>query len=190
MNWYAVHAKPRQEALALLSLQREQIETYFPKLRRKRTIRRVRKWVTGPLFPGYFFARFDAMQDGRLVRYANGVINVVSFGGHPAIVEPELIAAIISNCHPSTLHPQPSTLNSQHSTFNSPPSTFLPDVVTIQPSPLRPGDVVEVQTGPFRGFQGVFEREMSGQERVVILLEVLAKSTRVQVSREQLEKVN
>ena len=190
MNWYAVHAKPRQEALALLSLQREQIETYFPKLRRKRTIRRVRKWVTGPLFPGYFFARFDAMQDGRLVRYANGVINIVSFGGHPAIVEPELITAIISNCHPSTLHPQPSTLNSQHSTFNSPPSTFLPDVVTIQPSPLRPGDVVEVQTGPFRGFQGVFEREMSGQERVVILLEVLAKSTRVQVSREQLEKVN
>ena len=181
MNWYAVHAKPRQEAMALLSLQRGQIETYFPKLRRKRTIRRVRKWVTGPLFPGYFFARFDAMQDGRLVRYANGVINVVSFGGHPAIVEPELIAAIISNCQPSTLHPQLST--------STPLSTFLPDTVTIQPSPLRPGDVVEVQTGPFRGFQGVFEREMSGQERVVILLEVLAKSTRVQVSREQLEKV-
>ena len=163
MNWYAVQAKPRQEALALLSLQREQIETYFPKLRRKRTIRRVRKWVTGPLFPGYFFARFDVMQDGRLVRYANGVLNVVSFGGKPAVVEPAIIAAIKE--HAPT------------------------DVVTIQPSPLRPGDVVEVQTGPFRGFQGVFEREMSGQERVVILLEVLAKSTRVQISREQLEKV-
>ena len=163
MNWYAVHAKPRQEAVALLSLQREKVETFFPQLRRKRTIRRVRKWVTGPLFPGYFFARFDASREGRLVRYANGVINVVSFGGNPAVVESAIIAAI-----------------KDHAPTN---------VVTIQPAQLSPGDVVEIQTGPFRGLQGVFEREMSGQERVVILLEVLAKTTRVQVSREQLEKV-
>ena len=181
--WYAVHAKPRQETTALLSLQREKVETFFPRLRRKRTIRRVRKWVTGPLFPGYFFARFDPAQDGRLVRYANGVINVVSFGGHPAVVEPALIAAIRDHCDcVSTRNLQPATLNSQL-------STILPDTVTIQPQALRPGDVVEIQTGPFRGMQGVFEREMSGQERVVILLEVLAKTTRVQVSREQLEKV-
>ena len=149
--------------MAQLSLQRENVETYFPQLRQKRTIRRVRKWVTGPLFPGYFFARFDATRDGRLVRYANGVINVVSFGGKPAVVELAIITAIKE--HAPT------------------------DVVTIQASPLRPGDVVEVQTGPFRGFQGIFEREMSDQERVVILLEVLAKTTRVQISREQLEKV-
>ena len=175
MNWYAVHAKPRHEAVAVLSLQREQVETFFPQLRQKRTIRRVRKWVTGPLFPGYFFARFDATRDGRLVRYANGVINVVSFGGNPAVVDPAIIDGIRSYC-------QLSTPNPQH-------STALADTVTIQPLALRPGDVVEIQTGPFRGLQGVFEREMSGQERVVILLEVLAKTTRVQVSREQLEKV-
>ena len=158
-----MHAKPRQEAVALLSLQREKVETFFPRLRRKRTIRRVRKWVTGPLFPGYFFARFDPTQDGRLVRYANGVINVVSFGGQPAVVDDAIITAIKE--HAPT------------------------DIVTVPPSPLQPGDQVEIQTGPFRGFQGIFEREMSGQERVVILLEVLAKTTRVQVSREQLEKV-
>ena len=170
-----MHAKPRQEGVALLSLQRENVETFFPKLRQKRTIRRVRKWVTGPLFPGYFFARFDADRDSRLVRYANGVINIVSFGGQPAAVDSVIIEGICSHC-------QPSTLNAQL-------STFLPDTVTIQPSGFRPGDQVEIQTGPFRGFQGIFEREMSDQERVVILLEVLAKTTRVQVSREQLEKV-
>jgi len=51
MQWYAIHAKPRQESLAMLNLQREGVEAFFPKLRRRRTIRRVRKWVTGPFFP-------------------------------------------------------------------------------------------------------------------------------------------
>jgi len=163
MNWYAIHAKPRQESVAVLSLQREKVETFFPQLRRKRTIRRVRKWVTGPLFPGYFFARFDAQRDARLVRYATGVIKVVSFGNQPAIVEDAIIAAI------------------QHHAED--------DVVTVSPLQFKPGDVVEIQAGPLRGFQGVFEREMSDQERVVVLLDTLATSTRVQISREKLEKI-
>ena len=163
MNWYAIHTKPRQESLALSSLQRENIVTFFPQLRRKRTIRRVRKWVTSPLFPSYFFAQFDVALNGRLVRYADGVINVVSFGGKPALVDPNIITAL---------------------------KDYAPgDIVIVQPTGLRPGDVVEIQTGPLRGMQGIFEREMSDRDRVVILLEVLMKSTRVQVSREQLEKV-
>jgi len=68
------------------------------------------------------------VQSGRLVRYANGVLNIVSFGGKPALVEPAVIAAI-----------------KEHAPD---------DVVTVQPPPLRPGDVVEIQTGPLRGLQG------------------------------------
>ena len=164
MHWYAIHAKPRQESVALLSLQRERVETFFPQLRQKRTIRRVRKWVTGPLFPGYFFARFDATLDGRLVRYANGVINIVSFGGKPAMVESDIISAIKEHAQD--------------------------DVVTVQLPVLRPGDQVEIQTGPFRGMQGIFEREMSDHERVIVLLQVLAKGARVEVSREHVEQVS
>ena len=162
MNWYAIHAKPRQESVVLLSLQRERIETFFPQLRRKRTIRRVRKWVTGPLFSGYFFARFDANQDRRLVRYANGVINIVSFGAKPAVVDDAIIETI-------RLHAEDN-------------------IVTVQPVQFKPGDIVEIQTGPLRGLQGIFEREMSDRDRVVILLDTLAKGARVEVSRELVEK--
>jgi transcriptional antiterminator RfaH len=162
-NWYALHTKPRQESLAQSSLQREGLETFFPKLRRRRTIRRVRKWVTGALFPSYIFARFDAIQSARLVKYANGVANIVSFGGHPAIVDEEIIAAIRAHAED--------------------------DVVTVQPVQFRPGDVVEIQVGPLRGLQGVFEREMSDRDRVVVLLDTLAQGARVQVSREQLERI-
>lgn len=163
MNWYAIHTKPRQETLARTSLQREGIETFYPKLKRKRTIRRVRKWVVGPLFPSYIFAKFDVVQSGRLVKYANGVIKIVSFGGKPATVEDAIISAI-----------------ADHAEDN---------VITVGPPAFKQGDRVEIQDGPLRGLQGVFEREMSDKDRVVVLLETLAKGARVEVTRDQLEKI-
>ena len=100
---------------------------------------------------------------GRLVKYSNAVINIVSFGGNPAVVDDALITAIQEHAQDA--------------------------VVTIQPSPFKPGDLVEIQTGPLRGLQGIFEKEMSDKERVVILLDALAKGARVQVSCDELEKV-
>lgn len=161
--WYAIHTKPRFESLVQTNLQREGIETFFPKLKTKRAIRRQFKWVTGPLFPCYIFARFEISRSNRLVKYANGVTNIVSFGGKPAAVEEAIILAILAHCEQ--------------------------DVVTIQPPTLRSGDAVEIQEGPFRGLQGIFEHELSGSERVSILLECLGKGARVEVSRGQLEKI-
>lgn len=161
--WFAVHTKPRHEGIAEASLHREHVETFYPKLCRRKTIRRVRKLVISPLFPSYIFARFDASACSRLVKYATGVLNIVSFGGNPAIVDDALIDAIRAHAKD--------------------------DVVTIQPATFKPGDIVEIQVGPLRGMQGIFERDLSDDERVVVLLEVLSKGARVQVSREQLEKV-
>lgn len=163
MNWYAIHTKPRQEELAQTSLQREGIDTFYPKLRRRRTIRRVRRWTTGPLFPCYIFARFDPNVSRRLVRYANGVTNVVSFGGQPAVVDDAVVQAI-------TAHAED-------------------DVVTVAPPKFHVGDMVEIQDGPLRGFQGIFERAMSDSERVVVLLQTIASAARVQVTRDQIAKV-
>jgi transcriptional antiterminator RfaH len=164
MHWYAIHTKPRQEAMARTSLEREGVETFFPKLRRRRTIRRVRKWVTGPLFPGYIFARFDVVKSGRLVKYATGVIKIVSFGGKPAIVEDAIVTAIV-----------------QHSDD---------DVLTVEAPKFQPGDRVEIRKGPLRGLQGIFERQMSDRDRVLVLLDTLARGARVQVFIEQVEKVD
>jgi len=163
MNWYAIHTKPREEALAQTSLQREGIETFYPKLRRRRTIRRVRRWVVGPLFPGYIFARFNLETSRRLVCYASGVANIVSFGGRPAVVDDQIIAAILEHA--------------------------VNDVVTVAPPKFEPGDLVEIQEGPLRGLQGIFEREMSDSERVVVLLQTIASAARVQLPRDQIAKI-
>jgi transcriptional antiterminator RfaH len=163
MNWYAIHTKPRQEAVAQRTLAREGVETFFPKLKRKRTIRRVRRWVTGPLFPNYIFARFDLVGSARLVKYANGVANIVSFGGKPAPVDEHILGSIRA-------HGQD-------------------DVVTIKPPELRQGDPVRIQEGPLTGLEGIFEREVSDSERVVILLQTIASRARVELSREQIERI-
>lgn len=148
--------------MALKNLQREGVETFFPKLRRKRTIRRVRKWTTSPLFPSYFFARFDPEVSARLVKFASGVINIVSFGGRPAVVDEAIVDTIKSHA--------------------------LDEVVTVQPVELRPGEMIEIRSGPLRGLQGIFERAMSDRERVIVLLNSIAKGARVEVAREEIER--
>jgi transcription antitermination factor NusG len=40
----------------------------------------------------------------------------------------------------------------------------------LQQEPFRHGEPVRIMTGPFRGFDAVFERYLSGAERVAILL--------------------
>lgn len=198
MNWFAVHTKPRAELLAQRSLDREHIETFYPKLKRRKTIRRIRKWVTGPLFPGYIFAKFDLPQHGRLVQYANGVTNLVSFGGKPAIVEDALIQTIRDHCTEQTSNRGTRSVTSATSDFPSRapiqssvfPTATIPDTVVFQPVAFKPGEHVTIAAGPLMGFQGIFEREMSDRDRVVILLETIGQASRVQVSREQIEKAD
>ena len=84
-QWYAVHTKPRRDAVAAAFLIQSGVEVFYPK--------------TGPtksLFTGYIFVRFDADVQLRLVKYSIGVSSVVSFGNKPASVDELLIDSIRS----------------------------------------------------------------------------------------------
>lgn len=164
MHWYAIHTKPRQEAIAQMSLQREGIETFFPKLRQKRTIRRVNRWWVGSLFPRYIFAQFEPATSARLVKYATGVASIVSFGGLPAPVEPVVLDEIRAHAEL--------------------------DVVTLAPKRLNTGDRVEIVEGPLRGLQGIFRGHLRGSERVAILLNILQQQTQVVVDADNIEHVD
>jgi len=82
-QWYAVHTKPRQEAVADAFLRQSGVEIFYPRI--------------GPaksLFTGYIFAKFDADTQMRLVKYSRGVSSVVSFGDKPSPVDERLIEGI------------------------------------------------------------------------------------------------
>ena len=165
MNWYCVQTKPLKEQLVathfhdLLGL-----EMYFPRLRRQKTIRRVRRVVTSPLFPRYLFCRFDSSLRYRAVRYAPDVIGVVRFGDHPAVVDDGIIETL-KNWAGEAL-----------------------DVISILPD-LRPGERVEITDGPMRGLPAVILNCRNDRDRVTVLLSILECGAKMTVGRAQLARV-
>lgn len=164
MHWYCIHTKPQKETLSQRYLSDTLgLETYFPKLRETKRIRRVRREVTSPLFPRYLFCRFDPSDSYRAVQYAPDVLGIVSFGGSPSIVSVDLIDELRSWAGESL------------------------DVVTIRPG-LQPGDHVEIVAGPMRGLQAVILHGMRDSERVAVLLTAINFTARTIIDRANLER--
>ncbi len=56
----------------------------------------------------------------------------------------------------------------------------------IEPSP---GDQIEVVTGPWKGLRGVFGRQMSEQDRVMILLNFVSYQGQMLIEKSKLKKI-
>ena len=100
-----------------------------------------------PLFPCYLFARMDLQTKYFEVKYLAGVSGLVSAGSDPLVV-PDLIVTEIR-------------------------ARGVDDVVELREVPFDSGQSVRVVEGPFRGFDAIFERYLSGAERVAILLNTI-----------------
>jgi len=53
----------------------------------------------------------------------------------------------------------------------------------------REGDPVRINSGPFKELIGIFQKKMSGNGRVRILLNLIGVDVPVQISRWQIKKV-
>ncbi|MBL4576766.1 MAG: hypothetical protein JKY51_11860 [Opitutaceae bacterium] len=163
MKWYCVHTKPLKEAHVERYLEEVlSMETYFPRLKREKTIRRVRRVVTEPLFPRYLFCRFDPAVSFRAVQYAQDVLNIVSSGDKPTIVSDAIITQLKSWAGEAI------------------------DALSIQPG-LQTGDSVEITDGPMQGLRAVFQHETSNLDRVAILLSMMDTEARMIINRSQIE---
>jgi len=148
LHWYTVHSKPNQELLLWNQLQQREVESYFPRLRRKPVNPRARREV--PYFPGYMFIRVD-LENFPLSRIAwlPGMQRLVAFGGQPAWLMDEVLEAI----------------RRQVEAANQVAQDPLVD--------LRRGDVVRIKCGPFAGYEAIFDARINGKERVRVLLKLL-----------------
>lgn len=145
--WYLIRTKTGKERWVKDQLQTTVPEVFLPLLRGK-----VPRWgrmamSVGPLFPCYVFARFDLQRSYFEVKYMPGVRGIVSAGSDPLAVPTTIVTEIRRR--------------------------GVDDVVEIPEKPLGNGDRVLVVEGPFRGFEAIFERYLSGAERVAILLSAI-----------------
>jgi transcriptional antiterminator RfaH len=100
-----------------------------------------------PLFPQYVFVRCDLAIHYFQVRYAPGVLSFVTAGTDPLPVPEAIIESILARCSDGVVHLNPKT--------------------------FRKGEPVRIVAGPFRGFDAVFDRYLSGADRVAILLNAI-----------------
>jgi transcriptional antiterminator RfaH len=152
LEWYVVRTKPHQEQSVESNLSRVGIEILCPRIREQKIVRRKMQPVITPLFPGYLFARF-CLSQSRMVMYASGVRNLVSFGHAPATVNCEIIDGIRERLQDG--------------------------VVDLKLPSFTRGDVVRIKEGPLCGLEAVFEKEMIGQQRAMLLMKTLTCQVRV-----------
>lgn len=161
--WYLVYTKARQEEVALVNLERQGYGVYLPRLRQAR--RRQGRLVdtVGPLFPRYLFIHLDAGTDNwGPIRSTVGVASLVRFGQEPARVPDALVGFLKEREGAEGLH-----------------QWAAPKFVA--------GDRVRVAEGAFQGYEGILLAR-SSRERVLVLLDILGKQVRTQVSTTQLER--
>ena len=139
---------------------RQGIETFLPRLKHRKLIRRKRRTVVVPLFPGYLFSQFDMADHFRAVTYTGGVRKIVTFGVTPATMDEEVINSIKDRLD-------------------------LDGYVALHPPRFTPGQVVRIHGGPLSGLEAVFEREMTDHQRAILLLRALTYQARVVVPVEQ-----
>jgi transcriptional antiterminator RfaH len=149
-KWFVARTNTGKERVAMSQLNHVVAEALLPLVRT-----RIRRWgklvdSVGPLFPGYLFARFDFERDYSSVRYARGLRELVCFGQEPAVVFEWMIDQLKERCAAGPLE--------------------LPE------RSLVAAESVIVIDGPFKG---IFERYMSGHERVSVLLAMLKAGPRI-----------
>jgi transcriptional antiterminator RfaH len=150
VSWYVVRSKSNKEDFLAKQFSAYGIEVFYPSIRVKPVNPRARKIKA--FFPGYLFVHVDLKTvNPSTLHWMPGAVNLVNFDGTPASVPDALIDAVARKVE---------QINASH-------DGSLKD--------LKRGDVVAIESGPFAGYEAIFDGHISGRERVRVLLDFLQK---------------
>jgi transcription antitermination factor NusG len=150
-SWYVIQTQRNKERVVEARLTQEGLATYLPLLR---------QWPrpavgsdVGPMFPGYVFVSTAPLRFHRISR-TPGVHGLVLFGGEPAELDDSVVSFFRSREGADGV---------------------------IRSEPLPAGSEVLITEGPLRGLVAVLDRRLTGRQRVLVLLDILQRRTRVEV---------
>lgn len=161
-KWYVIYTKAKSESIASEHLQRQNFNTYLPRVETmKRRQGRLTPLVS-PFFPRYIFIQMDINTDNWApIRSTRGVCGVVKFEGVPKEVPTRLIQALKDNENAEQLQ-------------------------DITPPSWKEGDVVAIEQGPFAGYSCIFQGRRSS-DRVAVLLDIIGKPARAVLDYQNLQ---
>ena len=163
-SWYVVYTKPLKEMLATSMMEeRLGLQVYLPEV--KRMYRGAMRMA--PFFPRYVFTQIDLDQvKASEINTLPGIVRLVEMGGHPQRVEEEVVAGI---------------------------RRLVDDYNAGGGLPLyrfHPGDRVRLKEGPLAGIEGTVVRQLSGKERVMVLLTFLGRMNEVELDAMLIERAS
>ena len=164
--WYALRSKPRKEDVVWRQVKLLGYDTFYPRLRVNPVNPRSRKLI--PYFPGYLFVYVDLEAAGKSIfQWMPHTIGLVSFGGEPSYVPENLIHELRKRVE--------EIAQAGGELFDG----------------LKTGDKVRISSGPFAGYEAIFDARVSGDERVRVLLEFLNNRRRlpIELSAGQIERM-
>ena len=163
-NWYALHCKPHKEACVAGQLGLHQIEFFYPAYQVRPANPRSQK--IKPFFPGYLFVQLElGSPSSAMLRWMPGTVGLVDFDNIPAPVPDNLITAIRRRVHKLITGGRTSAC-------------------------FKPGEAVQVVEGPLSGLRGIIDLNLSGSQRVRVLLKFLGERfTRVELPAGVIEPI-
>lgn len=155
LNWYALRTKPRKEDIVFNQLCNYKLDVFYPQLKAHPINPRARK--VKPYFPGYLFIRVEPenINQSYLV-WMPHTLGLVCYGDEPVIIADHLITALERRLEE------------------------LARADVENQSGLKTGDRIIIDHGPLKGYEGLFDVNLPGTERVRILLKFI-NSRRVPV---------
>ena len=160
-SWYAIFTRHQHEKPAALALSNKNLEVYLPLYRSTRQWQDRSKLLWLPLFPGYVFLH-GGLERQLQILATPGVIDIVRFGGHAAIVPQAQLDAV---------------------------RKLLESRLAVEThGHLACGDRVRVMSGPLAGLEGLLDRK-KGLVRLVIFMEMLGQSAAVEIDVSKVERI-
>jgi len=149
-SWYCIRSKPNKEEFLRSQLVASEIETFYPRLRVKPANPRSRK--VRPYFPGYMFINVDLDRVGtNTLQWMPGALGLVFYGEEPVPVQDDVV----------------NTIRNRVEAANGAVDTWLDS--------LKPGDRVRIESGPFAGYEAIFDVRLPDSERVRVFLALLER---------------
>jgi transcriptional antiterminator RfaH len=161
--WYVVQTKPGNEDRVQNNLHRQEIENFLPRLGTYEHRQGTMVHRIKPLFPNYLFAKFHLGLHYYKVKWTRGVNRILGNGSGPIPISEQVI----------------STIKEKAGEDN---------IIRLEDE-WKEGDIIQVTSGPFKDLMGIFQKKMSSQGRVKILLSLIGVDVPVQISKWQIKRV-
>ncbi|MGB7995334.1 MAG: transcription/translation regulatory transformer protein RfaH [Photobacterium halotolerans] len=155
-DWYLLYCKRSEQERAVVNLDRQGVECYYPQVLVEKVVRGKRVTVNEPLFPNYMFVCFDPEYVSyTTVRSTRGVADFIRQGAYPQKVQPELLLELMTN----------ENCEEHRSLLSNLP---------------KPGECLELKQGQFKGLEAIYQ-EPDGEKRSFMLVNLLGKPVKISI---------